>query len=289
MTTIHASGPLQRTALITGANNGIGLSLTRMMLSEGWTVIALIRSAFPEDDLLIREAAGKRQLRIYKADLSDFVQLKNALAAIRSQETQIDLLFNNAGGSFPELSFSRQGRELHYELQTVVPYIIMMELKQLILNSPLRTVINTSSNAFMMKRRFDPAALERPAKFRKLTGPYADTKLALSLWTAAVAPELEAEGILIRSADPGGNNTMRGGKKSGIPFWLRPVIRLFFPDPTHGAGLLYQAALGEHSHRSGVFLIKNQVTPLKFTATSKLILEKVQAIYQQEFRPGSSS
>ncbi|MFD2876985.1 hypothetical protein ACFTAO_14975 [Paenibacillus rhizoplanae] len=65
----------------------------------------------------------------------------------------------------------------------------------------------------MMKRRFDPATLERPAKFAKLTGPYADTKLALSLWTAELAPALAAEGIMIRSADPGGNNTMRSGKK----------------------------------------------------------------------------
>ncbi|MFC6651803.1 SDR family NAD(P)-dependent oxidoreductase [Paenibacillus rhizoplanae] len=277
-----------RTALITGANHGIGLALTRKMLNEGWEVIALIRSAFTEDDPLIRGALSSRQLRIYKADLTDFAQLNLALQAITSHETQIDLLFNNAGGSFPELSFSRQGRELHYELQTVVPYILTMELKPLILRGELRTVINTSSNAFMMKRRFDPATLERPAKFAKLTGPYADTKLALSLWTAELAPALAAEGIMIRSADPGGNNTMRSGKKSGIPFWLRPITRMFFPEPTHGAGLLYQAALGEHSRKSGVFLIKDQVTPLKFTAYSRDILANVQAIYQQEFRPAGS-
>ena len=279
----------KRTALITGANNGIGLALTRKMLGEGWDIIALIRSGFPEDDPLIREALRSRQLRIYKADLSDFTQLKSALQAITSHETQIDLLFNNAGGSFPELSFSKQGRELHYELQTVVPYIITMELKQLILNGTLRTVVNTSSNAFKMKRKFDPAALEHPAKFQILTGPYADTKRALSLWTAEIAPALAAEGIMIRSADPGGNNTIRGGKKSGIPFWLRPVIRMFFPDPSHGAGLLYQAALGEHSRKPGVFLIKNQVTPLQFSEYSSTILEKVQTIYQQEFRPAGSN
>ncbi|AIQ40790.1 SDR family NAD(P)-dependent oxidoreductase [Paenibacillus sp. FSL R5-0912] len=278
----------QRTALITGANNGIGLALTRRMLGEGWEIIALIRSAFPEDDFLIREALSSRQLRTYKADLSDFAQLKRALQDITSHETKIDLLFNNAGGSFPELSFSKQGRELHYELQTVVPYILTMELKPLILNGTLRTVINTSSNAFMMKRKFDPAALEHPVKFQKLTGPYADTKLALSLWTSEIAPALAAEGILIRSADPGGNNTIRGGKKSGIPFWLRPVIRMFFPEPTHGAGLLYQAALGEHSRKPGVFLIKNQVTPLKFTEHSSTILKTVQTIYQQEFHTAGS-
>ncbi|MEK3876795.1 SDR family NAD(P)-dependent oxidoreductase [Paenibacillus sp. FSL M7-0420] len=272
-----------RTALITGANHGIGLALTRRMLDEGWEVLALIRSAFAEDDPLIHKALSSGQLRIYKADLSDFGQLRSALQDINRHEAHLDLLFNNAGGSFPELLLSKQGRELHYELQTVVPYIITMELKPLLLQGTLRTVVNTSSNAFMMKRSFDPASLEHPAKFQMLTGPYADTKRAMSLWTEAVAPALAAEGILIRSADPGGNNTLRSGKKSGIPLWLKPITRLFFPEPTHGAGLLYQAALGEHSGKSGVFLIKNQVRPLKFTEHSSRILKDVQAIYEQEF------
>ncbi|MEK4043616.1 SDR family NAD(P)-dependent oxidoreductase [Paenibacillus sp. FSL H8-0048] len=270
-------------ALITGANHGIGLALTHRLLNEGWAVIALIRSAFAEDDPLTRQALSSRQLRIYKADLSDFGQLRSALQEINHHEAHIDILFNNAGGSFPELFLSKQGRELHYELQTVVPYIITMELKPLLLKSRLRTVVNTSSNAFMMKRSFDPESLEHPAKFQMLTGPYADTKRALSLWTEAAAPALAAEGILIRSADPGGNNTLRSGKKSGIPLWLKPITRLFFPEPTHGAGLLYQAALGEHSGKSGVFLIKNQVKPLKFTEHSSRILKDVRAIYEQEY------
>ncbi|WP_339224078.1 SDR family NAD(P)-dependent oxidoreductase [Paenibacillus sp. FSL H8-0332] len=272
-----------RTALITGANHGIGLALTHRLLNEGWEVIALIRSAFAEDDRLIGQALCSRQLRIYKADLSDFGQLRSALQDINRHEAQIDILFNNAGGSFPELLLSKQGRELHYELQTVVPYIITMELKPLLLRGTLRTVVNTSSNAFMMKRSFDPASLEHPVKFQMLTGPYADTKRAMSLWTEAVAPALAAEGILIRSADPGGNNTLRSGKKSGIPLWLKPITRLFFPEPTHGAGLLYQAALGEHSGKSGVFLTKNQVKPLKFTEYSSRILKDVRAIHEQEF------
>ncbi|WP_341347295.1 SDR family NAD(P)-dependent oxidoreductase [Paenibacillus sp. FSL H3-0469] len=272
-----------RTALITGANHGIGLALTHRLLNEGWEVIALIRSAFAEDDPLTQQALSSRQLRIYKADLSDFGQLRNVLQEINHHEAHIDILFNNAGGSFPELFLSKQGRELHYELQTVVPYIIMMELKPLLKKGNLRTVVNTSSNAFMMKRSFDPDSLEHPAKFQMLTGPYADTKRALSLWTEAAAPALAAEGILIRSADPGGNNTLRSGKKSGIPLWLKPITRLFFPEPTHGAGLLYQAALGEHSGKSGVFLIKNQVKPLKFTEHSSRILKDVRAIYEQEF------
>ncbi|MGN7765498.1 SDR family NAD(P)-dependent oxidoreductase [Paenibacillus sp. 22594] len=271
------------TALITGANNGIGLELTRKMLTEGWQIIALIRSGFPIEDPFIAGSVKSGQLRIYKADLSDFTALRRALNEIKSKEQRIDLLFNNAGGSFPELGNSKQGREMHFDLQTVAPYLITMELKALLQKGHLKTVVNTSSNAFMTMKQFDPDSLEHPTEFKKLFGPYAASKLALSLWTRELAPQLAAEGILIRSADPGGNNTIRSGKKSGLPFWLKPIIKLFFPHPSHGAGLLYNAALGQHSKQPGVFLVKDRITELKFADHSAAVLAKVRAIYEQEF------
>ncbi len=81
----------------------------------------------------------------------------------------------------------------------MVPYVIAMELRGLLRKGDLKTVVNTSSNAFEMTRRFDPDALERPASFKQLFGPYATSKLALSLWTREVAPLLAADGIKIRA------------------------------------------------------------------------------------------
>ncbi|NIK77177.1 NAD(P)-dependent dehydrogenase (short-subunit alcohol dehydrogenase family) [Paenibacillus castaneae] len=274
---------IDQTALITGASSGIGLQLTRRMLSEGWQIIALVRSEFPADDTLIQENLGKKQLRIYKADLTDFGSLRSALNQIKAKETKIDLLFNNAGGSFAELGFSRQKREMHFELQTVAPYIILMELKDLLLKGNLKTVVNTSTTAFRFTKKFDPDTLEHPVSFKKLIGPYAATKLALSLWTHEIAPLIGADGIKIRSADPGGNNTIRSGKKSGLPFYLIPIMKLFFSHPSQGASRLYEAAMGASRDMSGVFLVKNQVRELPFAEESRKVLEKVRAIYEQEF------
>lgn len=271
-------------ALITGASAGIGLELTRRLLSEDWQVVALNRSDFPADDMRIQEAVKGGWLRIYKtADLADYASLRRTLEEIKDKEQRIDILFNNAGGSFPELSYSKQGREKHYELLTVVPYIILMELKELIKNGRLKTVINTSSSALKFTKEFNIEILERPKTFRKLLGPYATSKLALSLWTQAIASQLAKDDIKIRSVDPGSNNTLRKGKNSGLPIFVKPLMKLFFSPPTHGAGKLYEGALGEHRNETGVFLMKGQVAEINFKDQARNVLERINRIYEHEF------
>ncbi len=271
-------------ALITGANAGIGLALTRKLLSEDWQVIALNRSDFPADDAAIDQAVQLGRLRIYKiADLTDYDGLRGILEVIKEKERRIDILFNNAGGSFNELRYSKQGREMHYELLTVVPYIIMTALQDCLKNGSLKTVINTSSSALKFTKVFNMDVLERPKTFRKLFGPYAASKLALSLWTHAAAPRLAKDGIKIRSVDPGGNNTLRKGKQSGLPVLVNLLMKLFFPPPVHGANQLYEGAVGKHSRESGVFLLKGQIAELKFKEQGKNVLDRIASIYKHEF------
>lgn len=275
----------KKIALITGASHGIGFELTRKMLGEGWQVIAMNRSDFPKDDLEIQESINKNLLRVYKADLADFNSLKQGIEQIKEKENKIDVLFNNAGGSFPELIYSKQGRELHYELHTVVPYIIFRELKGLLLKGELKTVINTSSNALKYVKHFTPGTLGNPKIFKKLFGPYANSKLALSLWTKEIAMKISSDDIKIRSADPGSNNTTRKGKISGIPFYIKPLRKFFFSHPSKGALLLYEAALSESTKDlSGVFLVKNKITDLKFGEQGPNVLENVDFIYNNDFK-----
>ncbi|WP_248929848.1 SDR family NAD(P)-dependent oxidoreductase [Paenibacillus hamazuiensis] len=275
-------------ALITGANSGIGLALTRKLLSENWQVVALNRSSFPADDRFIQNHLKNGWLRAYKVtDLTDYGSLRHSLEEIKSKEQRIDILFNNAGGGLSELSYSKQGREKHYELLTVVPYIILMELKELLKNGRLKTVINTSSQVLRFTKEFTIENLEHPKTFRKMFGPYATSKLALSLWTQAVEPQLAKEDIKIRSVDPGINNTLRKGKDSGLTVWFELFMKFFSSPPTHGANLLYEGALGKHCNETGVFLLKDRVADLKFTEHAQRVLERISDIYSHEFLGGS--
>lgn len=273
-----------KVALITGANSGIGLELAKKILSKGWEVAALIRSDFPSHDPLILQALKTRHLRIYKADLADFSSLRNALGHINTHESRIDLLFNNAGVYFDEYKYSKQEREMHFEMNTLVPYIILMELKELLLKGKMKTVINTSSNTLLVLKKLNLDTLMKPGttRFRKIIGPYAHSKLALSLWTKKIASDLWTEGIKIRSVCPGPSRT-KLTKAKGLPIFMRPIRNLIFSPTSKGASRLYNAAFNFGDQATGIFINKGKETKIKFSGHEELVLTKLHDIYRNEF------
>lgn len=201
---------------------------------------------------------------------------------IKENETKLDALFNNAEGSFSNLRFSSQGRELHYEIQTVVPFIITMELLNLLKKGNPAIVIQTSSDAFKFKKSFVPEELAQPSKFQKLIGPYASSKLAITLWTYALASELKRENVTIISIDPGNNNTMRKGKNGGLPLIFQPFIHFFGPHPSVGASRLY-AGLKSSPEEAGLYFSKEKPAEFKFKQHAPKVLLQVKSIYENEF------
>ncbi|MFP2956676.1 SDR family NAD(P)-dependent oxidoreductase [Myxococcus sp. 1LA] len=152
--------PDKRTALVTGARTGVGRALTQRLLAEGWDVAVLVRSPIADTaDLIEAERTGR--LRAYQADLADFQSLRGVLADLTRKEPSIDVLFNNAGVGPAELTFSPQGREVSFEVNTVAPYVLTLALAGNVANSQLKRVVNTSSNALLHVKSFDPAGLAR--------------------------------------------------------------------------------------------------------------------------------
>ena len=264
-------------ALITGANSGIGLELTKILIKNNWNVIALIRSSFPEDyeiDLGIKS----KKIKVYNCDLSDFKLLKKSLLDIEENEEYIDVIFNNAGVMLGYRANSPQNRDLHFEINTVVPYLISRHLIKLLKKGNKKLIINTSSNLLLNIKSVSLSDLESPRKYTKLFGPYAKSKLALSLWVQFCSNRFDEEGIKIFSICPGTNKTkMTGG--SGLPFILKPIRHLFFPHPRNGANIIYRALQNADNIPSGSFLFKNKVRSLNFQNEKKLLSEYLEEVF----------
>ena len=80
-------------ALITGANRGLGLEFAQQYLTDGWQVYATCRD--PESASELRQLADGGKLRILPLDVTDPASVKAAAKELEGQA--IDLLLNNAG------------------------------------------------------------------------------------------------------------------------------------------------------------------------------------------------
>lgn len=83
------------TILITGANRGIGLALTRQYAAEGADVFACCRNPGKADDLKELAASSSDRVRITALDVAD----ESSIASLKRTigEQPIDILINNAG------------------------------------------------------------------------------------------------------------------------------------------------------------------------------------------------
>lgn len=261
-----------KNVVVTGAASGIGLALTRRLLADGASVAAVVRRSMPAAPELVRAAEAGR-LRVYHGDLADASARRALVAAIAAGEPRIDALFNNAGVSTGTLQFSPQGRELHYEVNCIAPYVLTDGLKAG-LSAARGRVVNTASDALFFDKRYDPERLASPASFRTITGPYASSKLALCLWSSAAAARLEADGISIVSVAPGAVNTplIRG---PGMPALMRPLAWLISRPPSHAADLLIDGATSEHP--TGSLVMKGKIRLPPFPEHAARTLEVVAA------------
>jgi NAD(P)-dependent dehydrogenase (short-subunit alcohol dehydrogenase family) len=79
-----------KNVLVTGASNGIGLGLTKKLLNEGKSVIAITRSGEMAD-------FSHPNLTIIKGDISNEESIKNAAEQFKKLGIKLDCLVNNAG------------------------------------------------------------------------------------------------------------------------------------------------------------------------------------------------
>ena len=130
--------------LITGANKGIGLELTKLFLQKKEnTVIALSKSS----NNLIKLAKSNAKLKIIKFDLENMSQLPSQMEGIAKSYKEIDILINNAGvlynNAFENTTYQQLESSLAVNFKA--PYTIIQKLLPQLKKSKSAHIINISS------------------------------------------------------------------------------------------------------------------------------------------------
>ncbi len=173
--------------IITGANKGIGLELTKLFLQKkNNTVIALSKS----NNNLTKLAKLNAKLKIIKFDLENIALLPGQMKDIRKSYKKIDVLINNAGVLYNTVfeNTTYQQLESSISVNFKAPYIIIQKLLPQLKKSKAAHIVNISSIG----------GVQGSLKFKGLSS-YSPTKAALICLTECLAEELKNTKISVNS------------------------------------------------------------------------------------------
>jgi NAD(P)-dependent dehydrogenase (short-subunit alcohol dehydrogenase family) len=208
------------TALVTGANRGLGLEVARQLAARGHTVIAGAR-----DPSSIPRVEGVRPVRL---DVTD----QREVAAVQRELESLDVLVNNAATHYDtwqrvltaDLDVVREG----FETNTLGPWRLAIACSELLRRSPHGRLVNVSSGAGSLTGMGDG----NPA--------YSVSKAALNALTLMLADALRRDRVLVNAVCPGWVATDMGGPGG------RPVA-------DGAAGIVWAATLPDDGPTGGFF------------------------------------
>lgn len=131
---------------ITGATSGIGWETAKALLSKGHQLVFLIRDT-EKAQSLIADLSEKEQVSIIRCDLADLETVKHASDDLKKDHpTGIDVLINNAGGTFHERLETKDGFEMHLSVNHLGHFLLVNNLSTYLKQHNTK-IINLSSEA----------------------------------------------------------------------------------------------------------------------------------------------
>ena len=191
--------------LVTGSTDGLGRLVARDLAAAGATVLLHARDPERGDAAVreIRSETGSDRLRYYLADFSSLEEVRRLADEVRTNHDCLDVLVNNAGiGAGPRGDADRQeskdGYELRFAVNYLAPFLLTRLLLPLLRESVPSRIVNVAS-AGQSPIHFDDVMLERSYEGMRA---YAQSKLALVMFTFDLAGELEGTGVTANCLHP---------------------------------------------------------------------------------------
>lgn len=236
----------QKLAVITGADGGMGMEITRAVATAGYKVIMACRDpeiAEEKRQLIMRET-GNIALEIVPVNLASLSSTASFANELLQRGEVITLLMNNAGTMETRRCITEDGLERTVSVNYVAPYLLTRKLLPL-MGKGSRIVNMVSCTYAIGKLDFPDFFLcGKKGAFWRIP-IYSNTKLALTLFTIALSKKVKKKGIIVNAADPGIVST----KIITMHMWFDPLTDIFFRPfirtPRQGAATAISLLLDE--------------------------------------------
>ena len=212
---------MPRTALVTGANRGIGLEFTRQLLARGDRVLATCRRPGKATDLNALSGHHPGRVHVLPLDVADpdsRASLVAELPLVLVDDARIDLLINNAGvlhsgERFGQLRPATLEDSLHTNV--IGPLLLTQAL------APWLRDHSPDSLGIACAAAPQPVIANLSSQLGSIAGvtrfgapSYAISKAAQNMATAQLAQALAARGIVVLALHPGWAQTAMGGPQA---------------------------------------------------------------------------
>lgn len=236
----------QKLAVITGADGGMGMEITRAVAAAGYKVIMACRDpeiAEEKRQLIMRET-GNIALEIVPVNLASLSSTASFANELLQRGEVITLLMNNAGTMETRRCITEDGLERTVSVNYVAPYLLTRKLLPLMGKGS--RIVNMVSCTYAIGKLDFPDFFLRGKKGAFWRIPiYSNTKLALTLFTIALSKKVKEKGIIVNAADPGIVST----KIITMHMWFDPLTDIFFRPfirtPRQGAATAISLLLDE--------------------------------------------
>lgn len=236
----------QKLAVITGADGGMGMEITRAVATAGYKVIMACRDpeiAEEKRQLIMRET-GNIALEIVPVNLASLSSTAFFANELLQRGEVITLLMNNAGTMETRRCITEDGLERTVSVNYVAPYLLTRKLLPLMGEGS--RIVNMVSCTYAIGKLDFPDFFLRGKKGAFWRIPiYSNTKLALTLFTIALSKKVKEKGIIVNAADPGIVST----KIITMHMWFDPLTDIFFRPfirtPRQGAATAISLLLDE--------------------------------------------
>ncbi|MCI0359277.1 MAG: SDR family NAD(P)-dependent oxidoreductase [Planctomycetaceae bacterium] len=194
---------MTRTALITGANRGIGLEIASQLARRGFHVVIAARDEASSGQAVTQIRASGGRATFLSLDVSDSHSIREAASEFGSISDRLDVLINNAGiYTDKEVTIATVPRELlvrTFQTNSFGPLEVTQAFLPYLRRAGTSRIINVSSGYGQLDRMSSDAP------------SYSLSKLTLNGVTIMLADALRADGIAVNSMCPGWVRTDMGG------------------------------------------------------------------------------
>jgi NAD(P)-dependent dehydrogenase (short-subunit alcohol dehydrogenase family) len=243
--------PVEKTALVTGATDGVGRMVAVRLAGVGFRVLVHGRNRQRGEAVVADIARAGGQAEFLAADLASLADARSLAETVIANTSKLRLLINNAGigtdGPGGHRETSVDGHERRFAVNYLAGFLLTRLLLPLVRKSAPARIVNVSS-AGQQAIDFSDVMLTRDYSGVRA---YCQSKLAQILFTIDLADELEGSGVTVNALHPASYMDTTMVRRAGVKPWstveegAEAILNLALSPKLEGRSGLYFNGLTE--------------------------------------------